>query len=223
MYDEHAQAYARHTARSTWNAHYERPALQAVIGAVRGRKVLDAGCASGELAAWLLSQGAEVTALDKSSAFVAMVRERFGSLLDVCKADLAKPLAFPDGVFDIVVSSLTLHYIADWDALMAELFRVTKPGGRLVFSTHHPAMTTPLARDYFATTLVEDTFMIEGVAYPVRYYHRPLEGVVAPALAAGFTVRAIHEPQLDGVPERPWFLILDCAKLQAVQAGLRAK
>lgn len=217
LYDEDAVVYARHTARSTWNALYERPAMQGIIGAVSGRKVLDAGCASGELSAWLLSQGSEVTALDKSSAFISMVQKRFGLQVRACKADLAQPLPFPDYAFDVVVSSLTLHYIADWNALMRELFRVTKSGGHLVFSTHHPAMTASLVANYFETSLVDDVFTIDGKAYPMQFYHRPLEGVIAPVLAAGFTIRAICEPKLEGTPERPWFLILDCVRTEAAE------
>ncbi|MDQ6823369.1 MAG: class I SAM-dependent methyltransferase [Candidatus Eremiobacteraeota bacterium] len=212
LYEEFAATYARHTASSLWNASYERPALQEIVGDVRGRTVLDAGCASGELSAWLLQQGAKVTALDRSAAFLAMIRERLSSPVDVVQADLAKQLPFSDAAFDVIVSSLTLHYVANWDALMCEFFRVTKPGGRLLFSTHHPSVTATLAANYFTTALVDDTFTIDGVAYPVQYYHRSLEGIVAPILSAGFTIRAMREPILNVKPEQPWFLILDCAR-----------
>lgn len=212
LYEEHAAAYARHTARSKWNAGYERPAMQRTIGRVNGHTVLDAGCASGELTAWLLSQGAEVTALDGSRAFMAMVRERFGPLVRYCETDLAHSLPIGDATFDLIASSLTLHYVEDWNVLMRELFRIAKQGGRLVFSTHHPLMTAPLVTNYFLTALVEDIFTIDGITHPVQYYHRPLEAITASVLAAGFCIRAISEPELDGTPERPWFLIMDCVK-----------
>lgn len=221
LYDEDAGAYARHTATSTWNASYERPAMQRIIGTVNGRSVLDAGCASGELSAWLLSEGADVTALDNSTAFITMIQERFGQRLRACRADLAQGLPFADCAFDVVASSLTLHYIADWEALMRELFRITKPGGRLVFSTHHPSMTASLVTKYFKTALVRDVFTIDGKAYPVQFYHRSLEGIIAPVLAAGFAIRAICEPELKGTPQRPWFLFLDCMKTDGTETEAR--
>jgi SAM-dependent methyltransferase len=198
LYDDPALAasYARVTAVNAANAAYERPAVRALLGEVRGRDVLDAGCAAGEHAAWLVEHGARLVALDASEAMVRLARQRLGDRARVLQADLAQPLPFASASFDVVLSSLTLHYLEDWSAPLREIARVLRPRGRLVFSTHHPFMMPDTVRDYHAVQLVEEgwrAFADEPV--PVRFYHRPLQRIVGDVLAAGFVVRAVVEPQ----------------------------
>lgn len=224
LYDDPdlAASYARVTAANTMNAAYERPAVRSVLAEVAGLDVLDAGCAAGEHAAWLVEQGARVTALDASAAMVRLAGERLGPSARVVRADLDRPLPFAAAAFDLIVSSLTLHYLADWLPALREFARVLRPGGRLVFSTHHPLLTIEDGADYHTVRLVDDAFpgfAPEPVA--VRFYHRPLERIVADVLAAGFTLRALHEPGPSPLTEdrdpamaarlrtRPWFLIVE--------------
>ncbi|MGZ3518271.1 MAG: class I SAM-dependent methyltransferase [Vulcanimicrobiaceae bacterium] len=197
VYDTHAHEYAVHTATNVYNTHYERPALQAQLGDVRGKRVLDAGCASGEHTALLLERGAEVTAVDASASLVAIVRERFGRRVRAERADLREPLTFlDDASIDIVMSSLTLHYLEDWSLPLREFARVLVPGGRLVLSTHHPSMTAPMATNYFRTELVNDVWRMNGHDVEVQFFHRPMEAIVTPFLNAGFTLDALVEPHL---------------------------
>jgi SAM-dependent methyltransferase len=197
LYDdpERAAAYARISAANAANAAYERPAVRALLGDVQGLDVLDAGCAAGEHSAWLVEHGARVVALDASEAMVALARERLGERARVLHADLAQPLPFPDASFDRVLSSLTLHYLAEWSDPLREFARVLRPGGRLVFSTHHPFMTAPDVDDYHAVRVVKETWRGFGAPVEVTFYHRPLGRIVADVLAAGFALRGMHEPQ----------------------------
>jgi len=223
LYDDPALAasYARVTATNVYNAAYERPAVRAVLGDVRGLDVLDAGAAAGEHSAWLVAHGARVTALDASAAMVELARARLGDTATVLHADLARPLPLADASFDLVLSSLTLHYLRDWLPTLQELARVLRPGGRLVVSTHHPALTDDPDADYHAVRLVEEGWkgFADG-AVPMRFYHRPLERIVGDVLAAGFVLRALREPRPSAEADardpavaaklrtRPWFLVL---------------
>ncbi|HEY0383481.1 MAG TPA: class I SAM-dependent methyltransferase [Candidatus Elarobacter sp.] len=224
LYDDPAlaAAYARVTSDNVYNAAYERPAVQDVLGDVRGRDVLDAGAAAGEHSVWLVAHGARVVALDASDAMVRLARARLGDSATVLRADLALPLPLADASFDVVLSSLTLHYLEDWIPTLRELARVLRPGGRLVFSTHHPALTDDPAADYHTVRLVEEGW--EGFVageVPMRFYHRPLERIVGDVLAAGFVLRALREPRPSAEADardpavaarlrtRPWFLIVD--------------
>ena len=197
LYDDPAlaAAYARATAANVYNAAYDRPAVREALGDVRGRDVLDAGAAAGENSAWLVAHGARVVALDASEAMVALARTRLGDAVTVLHADLARPLPLADASFDAVLSSLTLHYLQDWLPPLRELARVLRPGGQLVFSTHHPAITADPAAEYHAVRLVEEEWNTVGTPVRVRFYHRPLEKIVADVLAAGFTLRGLHEPR----------------------------
>jgi SAM-dependent methyltransferase len=197
LYDEPAlaAAYGRISATNAANAAYERPAVQALLGDVRGLDVLDAGCAAGEHSAWLAAQGARVVALDASDAMVRLARERLGEQARVLHADLARPLPLAGASLDVVLSSLTLHYVEDWNAPLREFARVLRPGGRLVLSTHHPLMTAADVDDYHAVCRVQETWRGFGTPAQVTFYHRPLQRIVADLLASGFALRGMHEPQ----------------------------
>jgi SAM-dependent methyltransferase len=223
LYDDPAlaAAYARATAANVYNAAYERPAVRELLGDVHGRDVLDAGAAAGENSAWLVAHGARVVALDASDAMVQLARARLGDTATVLRADLACALPLADASFDVVLSSLTLHYLESWLAPLREFARVLRPGGRLVFSTHHPALTDDPAADYHAVRLVEEEWRTVGAPVPMRFYHRPLERIAGDVIAAGFTLRALREPRPSAEADardpvvaaklrtRPWFLIVD--------------
>src|SRR5690606_22950560 len=89
QYDAFAARYDAENASSMLNAHYERPAMLSLAGEVRGRRVLDAGCGSGPLAAELLRRGAVVTGLDASPAMVELARRRLGDDVPLHVGDLA--------------------------------------------------------------------------------------------------------------------------------------
>jgi SAM-dependent methyltransferase len=98
------------------------------IGA--GTRVLDVGCGSGELCALAAGRGASVSGLDASGAMVELARRR------VPGADLRvgamERLPWPDGAFDVVTAVNALAFAADPAAALAELARVTRPGGQVV-------------------------------------------------------------------------------------------
>lgn len=202
-YDTFAAAYSRQNQSSLLNAHYERPAMLRLAGDVDGRRVLDAGCGSGPLAAELRDRGAVVTGFDVSAAMVDLARERLGADADLHVADLAGPLPFEDDAFDVAVGSLCLHYLEDWGGPLGELRRVLRPGGRLVLSVPHPSayLFNYPDRDYFATTQYSETFTFSGQEGTLTYWHRPLHAMTDAFTDAGFGLRQVSEPPFD--PDTP--------------------
>lgn len=195
-YDAFAKAYSTENETSLLNAWYERPAMVGLAGEVAGRRVLDAGCGSGPLAAALRDRGAIVSGFDLSSGMLALARERLGDDTDLRVADLGAPLPYDDDSFDVVVCSLALHYLKDWVAPLTELRRVLRPGGRLVVSVPHP-MVYPFnyrERDYFALAQYSEEFEFDGQAATLTYWHRPLHAMTDAFTAAGLRIAVVSEP-----------------------------
>jgi SAM-dependent methyltransferase len=203
-YDAMAADYVAHAEANPYTALYEAPGLRALIPAVAGRLVLDAGCGAGRTAAWLVEQGAEVVGVDASPEMLRLAREHVPSA-SFSIADLAEPLPFADGSFDVAVASLVMHYLRDWVPTLRELRRVLRPDGVFAMSTHHPAMDAELSGsgDYFATELLCDRWLVGGREREVRFWHRPLSRMFREIADAGFRVDELSEPPpLPEVKER---------------------
>ncbi len=94
-----------------------------------GQRALDVGCGPGALTAELVRRlGAPaVTAVDPSPPFVAATAERFPAV--AVRAASAEDLPFADHTFDITLAQLVVHFMADPVRGLAEMGRVTRPGG----------------------------------------------------------------------------------------------
>ena len=105
------------------------PLLADLAGVDAGDRVLDVGCGPGALTAELvrrLGPGA-VSAVDPSAPFVAAVRERLPEV-EVAQAS-AEQLPFADGSFDAAMAQLVVHFMTSPVTGLAEMGRVTRPGG----------------------------------------------------------------------------------------------
>lgn len=196
-YDALAERYARLIDTKPHNAFYERPAMLALLGEVRGLRVLDAGCGTGVYAEWLLDHGAEVVGVDVNESMLAFARERVGGRAALHLGDLRAPLPFLAGEsFDVVLCSLVLHYVAEWAAPLATFARVLRPGGALVLSTGHPLVEPPAEDgDYFAVELSGETWRgFGGEPVYVPFYRRPLGAITGPLADAGFLIERLVEP-----------------------------
>ena len=192
-YDAMGADYVAHVEASPYTALYEAPGLRALVPPVAGRRVLDAGCGAGRTAAWLVEQGAEVVGVDVSQELLRLARERLPSA-SFRLADLAEPLPFEEGAFDLVVSSLAMHYLRDWVPTLRELRRIADT---VVLSTHHPASDVELSStgDYFAVELLRDVWTVGGRDREVRFWHRPLSRMFREIAEAGWRIDELSEPQ----------------------------
>lgn len=93
-----------------------------------GERVLDLGCGDGQLTGRIAATGAIVSGLDSSAQMAAAARARG---LDVSESS-AESMPFSSGSFDAVFSNAALHWIRDQHAMLSEVYRVLKPGGRFV-------------------------------------------------------------------------------------------
>jgi demethylmenaquinone methyltransferase/2-methoxy-6-polyprenyl-1,4-benzoquinol methylase len=107
-----------------------RRATNAALGARPGDRVLDIAAGTGTSSEPLADMGVDVVPADFSLGMLRVGRHRRPDM-PFTAAD-AMHLPFADGAFDAVTMSFGLRNVNDVDAALAEVLRVTRPGGRLV-------------------------------------------------------------------------------------------
>ena len=98
------------------------------LNAQAGEFILDLGCGDGQLTGRLAATGAHLLGADASMEMVAAARAQG---IEATQAN-AESLPFQDAKFDAVFSNAALHWVQNQEAMMAEVHRVLKPGGRFV-------------------------------------------------------------------------------------------
>jgi SAM-dependent methyltransferase len=98
------------------------------LAAQPGERILDVGCGNGELTLKLAATGARVEGVDASAEMVAGA---YGRGVRAVQGN-AEALPHRDGVFDAVFSNAALHWVRNQNAMMTEVHRVLRPGGRFV-------------------------------------------------------------------------------------------
>lgn len=114
------------------------------LGLRPGERVLDLGCGAGRHAFEMYRRGADVIAFDQDADELSAVRDLFAAMRDAgevpegAEADVkegdALALPFADGEFDRVVAAEILEHIPDDLTAIAELVRVTRPGGTVALT-----------------------------------------------------------------------------------------
>ena len=99
-----------------------------LLNAKKGEYILDLGCGDGQLTKRVATMGAHVLGVDASANMVEAARARG---IEAEQAN-AEQLPFHEGTFDAVFSNAALHWVRDQDAMVAQVHRVLKSGGRFV-------------------------------------------------------------------------------------------
>ncbi len=219
-----AESYSNKIEYNSHNAHYERPATLSLLPDVKGKKILDAGCGPGNYADWLANKGAIVTAVDYSDEMIRLGKEKAGDKVNFVTANLNHLLEFKNDEFEIIISSMVVHYIKDWRNLFSEFNRILKPGGILIFSTSHPAADYIRHRggNYHETELIEEAWPSYGIV--MRSFRRPLGEIFKVLKECDFEIDEVIEPlPVEECKEKfpdayaelstmPWFIIFRTIK-----------
>lgn len=211
----------------------EQPALLAMLPKrLDGLGVLDLGCGFGTFARRARELGAaSVLGIDVSERMLAEARASTQDRMIAYRRLAIEDVAQCAGPFDLVVSSLALHYVADYGVALRDVARLLRTGGLIAFSVEHPIMTAlPEQRwqrdtDRNCSHWPVDRYSEEGPRHThwfvdgVVRYHRTVASYVSGLLAAGFTLTAMSEPtpseealsrraELKDHQRRPPFLVL---------------
>ncbi|MFH0715059.1 MAG: class I SAM-dependent methyltransferase [Candidatus Diapherotrites archaeon] len=218
MYSLHGQRFDEHVSlgKTIDNRFIELPAILKLVKSAKpkGKKLLDLGCGGGWHAREYVKLGARVTGIDLSDSLLEIAQKRVPNA-SFRKMDMLK-LSFPRNSFDIVTSSLAMHY-KDWDGWMEQVSRVLKKDGQFFFSHTNPYddgrrrfffhgkkfsvwgrvkdVKTGKAQvigDYFSNPVLESDW---GKGFKVRWYHATLEQIVSAITKNGFRIEQILEPK----------------------------
>jgi len=118
-----------------YNEMLEMPATLELLGDVKGKKILDWGCGSGIYAKLLTKKDAKVKGFDISEEMIKIAKKN-NPKLDL-RVGSGTKIPFKEK-FDIVVASLAIHYLEDWNKVFREVRRVLKKGGYFIFSIGNP-------------------------------------------------------------------------------------
>ena len=121
--------------------HYLRRRASYVLrhAAAQGQSALDVGAGTGLLAERLSDLGLGVVALDPFPQMLGQLRQRRPDIETVVAH--GDDIPFPDDVFDLTYSVAVMHHIAEPSRVrrtLAEMIRVTRPGGRILVWDHNP-------------------------------------------------------------------------------------
>ena len=121
------------------------PAFLEMLPDVNGLSGLDVGCEEGHNTRLLAERAARMTAIDISRNFISHAREAEESkpLGIPYEIAIAVALPFDEASFDFTVAFMSLMGIPETERVLAEVFRVLRPGGFFQFSITHPCFDTP--------------------------------------------------------------------------------
>lgn len=175
------------------------PMVLDLLEPAEGARYLDVGCGEGRMMRHLELLGAEPVGVDSVPAFL----RRASAHGPVARYRLPGLRCFADGAFDGCVVSLVLEHLSDHVTFLAEMARVTRPGGVLALVLNHPFYTAPasapIAEADGETTWRPGRYFSHGhTDEPVRdgtirFHHRPIGDLLTTAALSGWDLRRLVE------------------------------
>ncbi|GLX69915.1 class I SAM-dependent methyltransferase [Paenibacillus glycanilyticus] len=229
-YSQMARSVGGLDAAGEWHA------LRPMLPSLKDTRVLDLGCGYGWHCRYAREQGARsVLGMDISEKMIERAKS-FNEDAAVTYIQAAiEDVVFEPGQFDVVISSLALHYVEDFEAVCRKIHDSLTPGGSFVLSMEHPVFTAVAAQDWHYGPAGErlhwpvDRYQDEGMRVArfldsdVVKYHRTVASIINGLVQAGFRITRVAEPgpseealaqypDMKDETRRPIFLLISVQK-----------
>ena len=182
--------------------------LKKLLPDFKDKQVLDLGCGYGWHCIYAMENGASsVIGIDISSKMLEVAKEKTHFPQVEYRNCAIEDVDFPAESFDIIISSLSFHYIDTYEELVKNLYRMLKVNGTLVFTVEHPVFTANGPQDWYydekgkVLHFPVDNYYYEGkriavfLGEKVIKYHRTLTTYLNTLLTNGFIINQVIEPQ----------------------------
>ena len=124
--------------------------LRKLLPDFKDKRVLDLGCGYGWHCIYAMEHGASsVVGVDISHKMLEVAKEKTHFPQVEYKCCAIEDVEFPEESFDVILSSLAFHYVADYEILVKKIYRILKSGGKLVFTVEHPVFTAYGTQDWY--------------------------------------------------------------------------
>jgi cyclopropane fatty-acyl-phospholipid synthase-like methyltransferase len=165
-----------------------------LLGDLKGKEVLDAGCGFGQQAILMLESGAMVTGVDISRKLLDVARERtihFEHGIFI-KIDIMEYLASIVGRYDAIISFFELMFHKNVSEILKAFNSALRPGGQLLLLVAHPVRNMGMHRPpkYFEEGLHQEKWKVGKV---FKYYHT-LSDYINSVVSNGFQIVQMIEP-----------------------------
>lgn len=208
--------------------------LEKMLPDFKDKDVLDLGCGYGWHCIYAIEHGARtVIGIDSSTKMIETARTKPHADKITYKIESIEHMDFPQNSFDVVMSSLTFHYIASFDDICIRVKKCLRKGGDFVFSVENPVFTAYGTGDWYYDPETGkplhwpvDRYFEEGVrttnflGESVTKYHKTIGTYLNTLLKHGFQITHVVEPMpeksmIPSMPDelrRPMMLLIS-AKL----------
>lgn len=180
--------------------------LEKMLPDFTGKRVLDLGCGFGWHCRYAAEHGASYVLGTDISQNMIDGAVRMNAMPQVeYKVMAIEDMAFRPGSFDIVISSLTFHYLSSFDEVAEQIYGYLTPGGTFVFSAEHPVFTARGDQQWHTGPDGKnehwpvDNYFAEGrrtsifLGEEVTKYHKTLTTYINGLLKAGFRIKEFQE------------------------------
>jgi len=210
--------------------------LKKMLPDFKDKRVLDLGCGFGWHCRYAVENGAKsVIGIDISQKMLSEAKNKtkYGNIEYICMP--IEDIDFPEESFEVVISSLALHYVKSFEDVLVRVYKCLSKGGDFVFSVEHPIFTAQGPQDWYYDDKGNilhwpvDHYFTEGIrnakflGEEVIKYHRTLTTYLNSLIKIGFEITGVVEPKpaenmLNTVPgmrdelRRPMMLLVSARK-----------